>query len=56
MDTYLVASIYVRDASDADATVILKIKDSDCTDLATTALHDSREIQHIKKVKKEWGF
>jgi len=23
---------------------------------ATTALHDSREIQHIKKVKKEWGF
>ena len=23
---------------------------------ATTAFHDSREIQHIKKVKKEWGF
>ena len=37
LDTYLVASIYVRDASDADATVILKIKDSDGTDLATTA-------------------
>ena len=36
LDTYLVASIYVRDASDADATVILKIKDSDGTDLATT--------------------
>ena len=37
LDTYLVASIYVRDASDADATVILKIKDSDGTDVATSA-------------------
>ena len=36
LDTYLIASIYVRDASDADATVILKIKDSDGTDLATS--------------------
>jgi hypothetical protein len=36
LDTYLVASIYVRDASDADATVILKIQDSDGTDLATS--------------------
>ena len=38
LDTYLVASIYVRDAADADATVILKIKDNDGTDLSTSTV------------------
>lgn len=48
LDTYLVASIYVRDAADADATVILKIKDSDGTDVATSgAVNVSDSYQRL---------
>jgi len=36
LDTYIIASVYVRDASDADAEVVLKIQDSSGTDLATS--------------------